>query len=105
MKNSLLVYASKISQIYKKDVWLKLEILNPTGSHKDRESVLLIKEAKKKNFKSIGCASTGNLAISLAFFSKIYQMKSNIWLREKDINIDNLKLIKSLGSRVFIKKV
>ena len=70
MKNSLLVYASKISQIYKKDVWLKLEILNPTGSHKDRESVLLIKEAKKKNFKSIGCASTGNLAISLAFFSK-----------------------------------
>ncbi len=105
MKNSVLIYAPKISHFYKKNVWLKLEILNPTGSHKDRESVLLIKEAKKKNFKSIGCASTGNLAISLAFFSKIYQMKSNIWLREKDINIDNLKLIKSLGSKVFIKKI
>ena len=81
--------------------------LNPTGSHKDRESIFFNKRGKKrKNFKSIGCASTGNLGISLAFFSKINRMKSNISeLNKKDINVDNLKLIKSLGSNVFIKKV
>ncbi len=105
MNFSPLIYAPKISKFYKKNIWLKLEILNPTGSHKDRESIFLIKEAKRKNFKSIGCASTGNLGISLAFFSKINRMKSNIWLNKKDINVDNLKLIKSLGSNVFIKKV
>ena len=86
MINSPLIYAPKISSYYKKNIWLKLEILNPTGSHKDRESLKLIKEAKKKNFKSIGCASTGNLAISLSFFAKIYKIKSIIWLQKKDIN-------------------
>lgn len=105
MSNSPLIYASKISNYYKKNIWLKLEILNPTGSHKDRESEYLIKEALKKKFKSIGCASTGNLAISLAFFSKIYQIKSHIWLRKKDADVNNLKLINSLGSKVYEKKV
>ena len=105
MINSPLIYASKISQYYKKKIWLKLEILNPTGSHKDRESILLINEAKKNNFKSIGCASTGNLGISIAFYSKIYKLKSNIWLRNQDINEDNLNLIKLLGGKVHIKKI
>ena len=105
MINSPLIYASKISQYYKKKIWLKLEILNPTGSHKDRESILLINEAKKNNFKSIGCASTGNLGISIAFYSKIYKFKSNIWLRKQDINEDNLNLIKLLGAKVHIKKI
>ena len=104
MLKSPLIYASKISKYYKKNVWLKLEILNPTGSHKDRESIKLINQAKKNNFKSIGCASTGNLAISITFFSKINNMKSKIWLRKQDINSNNLNLIKSLGGKVFIKK-
>lgn len=104
MLNSPLIYASKISKYYKKNVWLKLEILNPTGSHKDRESIKLIHQAKKKNYRHIGCASTGNLAISISFFAKIYNIKSKIWLREQDININNLNLIKSLGGKVFIKK-
>jgi threonine synthase len=103
MNNSPLLYADKISNHFKKNIWLKLEILNPTGSHKDRESIKLINEAKKKNFKSIGCASTGNLAISIAFFSKIYNLRSKIWLRKQDININNLNLIKSLGGKVFIR--
>ena len=48
MNNSPLIYAQKISNYFKKNIWLKLEILNPTGSHKDRESIKLINEAKKK---------------------------------------------------------
>lgn len=103
MNYSPLIYAPKISKYYKKRIWLKLEILNPTGSHKDRETLFLLNEAQKKKFNSIGCASTGNLAISLAFFSKIHNVKSYIWLRKKDIDLYNLKLIKSLGAKVFIK--
>ena len=64
---------------------------------------LFIKQ-KKKNYKSIGCASTGNMAISMAFFAKIYNIKSKIWFRKQDINAHNLNLVKSLGGKVFIKK-
>ena len=100
---SPLIFASKISRYYKKNIWLKLENLNKTGSHKDRESICLIEESKKKKFGAIGCASTGNLAISLAFFSKIKNIKCFIWLQKKNLNTDKLYLIKNLGAKVFIK--
>ena len=104
MNQSPLIHAKNISNYYKKNIWLKLEILNPTGSHKDRESLALLKEAKRKKIKHIGCASTGNLAISLSFFSKIYKIKSHIWLRKQDINLETVNLIKSLGAKLNVKK-
>ncbi len=103
MKESPLLLSKKISKYYKKNIWLKLEILNKTGSHKDRESINLINEAKSKRYNSIGCASTGNLAISLAFFSKIHGLKCFIWFQKKNLNKDKLKLIKKLGAYVYIK--
>ena len=48
MNNSPLIYADKISNHFKKNIGLKLEKLNPTGSQKDRKSIKLINEAKKK---------------------------------------------------------
>lgn len=104
MFSTPIIFANKISKFYNKNIWLKLEILNPTGSHKDRESIKMIIDAKKKKIRSIGCASTGNLGISLAYFANLYGMNCYIWLRKKDINTNTLKLIRSLGARVIIKK-
>ena len=104
MKNSPIIYSKYISKYYKKNIWLKLEILNPTGSHKDRESFWMIKDAKKKGFKSIGCASTGNLAISLAFFSKINKINCKIWLLKKKTNIATIALLKNLGAKIILSK-
>ena len=94
-------YANNLSLHLKKKIWLKQEYLNLTGSHKDRETLWLIKGAKKKNFKSIGCASTGNLGISLAFFSRILNIKCHVWVNKRSNKSD---LIKSLGGKVYYKK-
>lgn len=104
MNNSPIIYSKYISKYYKKNIWLKLEILNPTGSHKDRESFRMIKDAKKKGFRSIGCASTGNLALSLAFFSRINKIKCNIWLLKKNADINFIDLLKNLGAKINLSK-
>ncbi|MFH1958882.1 MAG: pyridoxal-phosphate dependent enzyme, partial [Patescibacteria group bacterium] len=50
-------------------LWAKCEFQNPTGSFKDRGSVVEINQALKQNKKGVVCASTGNLAISVAAFA------------------------------------
>ena len=96
------LYLSKlISKYYNKKIFLKLEYQNLTGSHKDRECVKLIDLALKKNYKKIGCASTGNLAISLAFYSQLNNLKCYIWLNK---NSYLTGLLRELGAEVVIKK-
>ena len=99
--NKKLYFSKKISNNLKKNIWLKFENLNLTGSHKDREVINLINLAIKKNYKKIGCASTGNLAISLAFFSKLRGLLCYIWLNYKNKKIANS--LEDLGAKVYIK--
>jgi len=96
-----LYFSKLISKYYNKKIFLKLEYQNLTGSHKDRECVKLIDLALKKNYKKIGCASTGNLAISLAFHSKLNNLKCYIWLNKKSYLTG---LLRELGAEVVIKK-
>ena len=49
-----------------KNLWLKDETVEPTGSYKDRASYLVVAMAQKKGYDKITCASTGNAASSLA---------------------------------------
>lgn len=49
-----------------KELYLKDETVNPTGSFKDRPSSVAVSKAKELGFNEVGCASTGNLASSLA---------------------------------------
>ena len=48
------------------DVYLKVEGLNPTGSFKDRVVSVALTKARQLGFKVAACASTGNLANSVA---------------------------------------
>ena len=50
-------------------IWAKAEYLNPTGSFKDRGSTAEIREATRLNKRGIVCASTGNMAASLAAYT------------------------------------
>lgn len=49
-----------------KNLYLKFDGLNPSGSFKDRASALMVAEAKRRGIKEIVTASTGNAASSLA---------------------------------------
>lgn len=53
-------------QLMFKNIWIKNDALNPSGSLKDRASFLVVAEAKKFNENKIVIASTGNAASSLA---------------------------------------
>ncbi len=101
-RNQNFYFSKVISKYFKKKVYLKLENQNLTGSHKDRECISLIDLAIKKKYKKIGCASTGNLAISLAFYSKLNNLKCYIWLNR---NTYITGLLKELGAKVNIKKI
>jgi len=48
------------------ELWLKNDTLNPTGSFKDRVVSVALARARAMGFKVAACASTGNLANSVA---------------------------------------
>ncbi len=73
-------------------LYLKLEIENPTRSFKDRGSVVEIAKAVEYGYTEVACASTGNMAYSIAYYSKLAGIESTIfvsrnanWLKVRDI--------------------
>jgi len=48
------------------ELWLKDDTANPTGSFKDRVVSVALTKARELGFKVVACASTGNLANSVA---------------------------------------
>jgi threonine synthase len=47
-------------------LWLKDETRGPTGSNKDRATALVLQHAINCGIETVSCASTGNVAVSLA---------------------------------------
>jgi threonine synthase len=58
------------------ELWLKNDTLNPTGSFKDRVVSVALTKAQELGFKVAACASTGNLANSVAAHAAHAGMRS-----------------------------
>ncbi len=58
------------------EVWIKNDALNPTGSFKDRVVSVALSRARELGFKVAACASTGNLANSVAAHAARAGMRS-----------------------------
>jgi threonine synthase len=84
-------------------VFGKLETYNPTGSHKDRESLEVIKDAIAQGFNGVGCASTGNAAISLAALSRMANLTCHIYISTR-IAPDKLSLIRAFHPMLHMVK-
>ncbi|MGC8479087.1 MAG: pyridoxal-phosphate dependent enzyme [Candidatus Micrarchaeia archaeon] len=84
------------------NLYLKIETQNPTGSFKDRGSVIEVAKAKEYKYKEIVCASTGNMAYSIAYYSKLYNIKTNVYI-SKDSNPDKIYNIKKTNNANIIK--
>jgi threonine synthase len=80
-------------------VYGKLEIYNPTGSHKDRESEAILRYAERMNIRRLGIASTGNAAISLAAYAHINSLKCHIFL-PRTIAPERLAQIKAFNPTI-----
>jgi threonine synthase len=52
-----------------RELWLKWEATNPTGSYKDRGMTLAVSKAVEEGAEAVICASTGNTAASAAAYA------------------------------------
>jgi threonine synthase len=62
------------------EVWIKNDTLNPTNSFKDRVVAVALSKALEFGFKTAACASTGNLANSVAAHSAHAGLKSYVFV-------------------------
>jgi threonine dehydratase len=84
-----------------KNIYLKREDLNKTGSAKDRAIIFQIENLKKQGFKQAVISSTGNAAISASYYCNLHQIKLTVFLSPK-INPNKLKLIKKNKCQIIL---
>ncbi|MCX8162867.1 MAG: cysteine synthase family protein [Candidatus Bathyarchaeota archaeon] len=84
-------------------ILVKLEYMNPTGSHKDRIATYMIGEAEKQGILKPGGvvveASSGNTALSVAWVAAQLGYKA-ILVVEEGASPVKIGLIKALGAKV-----
>jgi threonine synthase len=62
------------------ELWVKNDTVNPTGSFKDRVVSVALTKARELGFKVAACASTGNLANSVAAHAARAGMRSVVFI-------------------------
>ncbi|MGI9539667.1 MAG: threonine synthase [Miltoncostaeaceae bacterium] len=62
------------------DVWVKNDAANPTHSFKDRVVSVALQKAKELGFTTAACASTGNLANSVAAHASAHGLDSYVFV-------------------------
>ncbi len=65
-----LIPAPALSKVVQRQVHLKFEGLNPTGSFKDRGMTLAVSKAVEDGARAVACASTGNTSASAAAYAQ-----------------------------------
>jgi len=77
------------------NLWLKNDTVNPTWSFKDRVVSIAIARAREFGFDAIACASTGNLANSVAAHAAAAQMDAYVFIPS------DLEQGKIIGSAIY----
>jgi threonine synthase len=72
------------------EVWVKNDTLNPTNSFKDRVASVALSKALEFGFKTAACASTGNLANSVAAHAARAGLRSYVFVPS---NLERAKIV------------
>lgn len=83
------------------NLYLKREDKNITGSAKDRVLPLQIENLKKNGYRKAVISSTGNAAISAAYFCQQHQIELTIFLTPK-VSPQKLSLLKQFSSEIIL---
>ena len=83
-----------------REVWLKIEGMNPTGSFKDRGMVVAVAKAAEAGAKSVLCASTGNTAASAAAYAARAGLGCAVVLPAGHVALGKLTQAMMFGARV-----
>lgn len=85
------------------NVLIKDESRNPTGSFKDRGMPLLMNEVLINNKLIVATVSTGNAAISMAKYSKLFDIKTFLFI-SKDTEKSKLDYLSNLSIELFFSE-
>lgn len=80
-----------------RDLWIKNDSVNPTFSFKDRNVAVALNKALDFGFDTFACASTGNLAGSVAGFAARAGLKSYVFV-PADLERNKLLPISAYGA-------
>ena len=85
-----------------RELWLKYEGLNPTGSFKDRGMVVAVAKAMEAGARTIICASTGNTAASAAAYAARGGLQCVVLLPSGKVALGKVAQAVVYGARVAI---
>lgn len=83
------------------DVYIKNEGLNPTGSFKDRESVVALAVAAERDWSNLAIVSSGNAALSGALYARVYGLRMTCYV-PKGTPRHKLNMIELFGARMHL---
>ncbi|MEP1152145.1 MAG: pyridoxal-phosphate dependent enzyme [Balneola sp.] len=83
-----------------RQLFLKFEGDNPTGTQKDRIGFAQVYDAMRRGFDTITLATCGNYGASVALASNLAGLKCNIYIPE-GYHTDRLIEMENLGSNIF----
>lgn len=81
-------------------LWLKDETRGPSGSNKDRATALVIEQALRAGANTVTCASTGNVATSLAIGAAAAGLRAVVFV-PAGVAPGKLTAMLAAGARVF----
>ena len=81
---------------------LKDETRTPTGSNKDRATALCLVDAVQRGATSIACASSGNVACSLAAGAAAMGVAAFIFVSAHSVSPAKVAFMRSCGATVFL---
>lgn len=87
-------------QLGLKDLWIKFDGMNPTGSFKDRGMTVGITKAKELHMAVVTCASTGNTSASLAAYASLAGLKCVVLIPEGKVALGKLAQAMMHGAKV-----
>ncbi len=83
-----------------KNLWIKFDGMNPTGSFKDRGMTAGITKAKDLGMGIVTCASTGNTSASLAAYAGLAGLKCVVLIPEGKVALGKLAQAMMHGAKV-----
>ena len=95
-----LIPAPAVSDIVKRDVYLKFEGMNPTGSFKDRGMTLAVSKAVEEGARAVACASTGNTSASAAAYAARAGLECVVVIPAGKIAVGKLAQAVAHGARI-----
>jgi threonine synthase len=83
-----------------RELWLKWDASNPTGSYKDRGMTVAVSRALERRAEAVLCASTGNTAASAAAYAARAGLPAVVLTPEGAVSGAKLAQTRMLGATV-----